>query len=47
MSRVEERVKKIIVEHVEVAEEDISRESSLQEDLGFEELDITELVMAL
>lgn len=47
MSSIEVRVKKIIVEHFQVAEEDIFRESSLQEDLGFENQDLTELVKAL
>lgn len=48
MSSVEQRVKKIISEQqVEAADEEISNDSNLQEDLGFEELDVTELVMAL
>jgi acyl carrier protein len=48
MSSVEQRVKKVIFEQqAEVAEEDISNDSSLQEDLGLEDLDITEIVMNL
>jgi acyl carrier protein len=42
-----ERVKKIIVEQLGVAEEDVTEAASFIEDLGADSLDIVELVMAL
>ena len=45
--RIEERVKKIIVEQLGVKEEDVKPEASFVEDLGADSLDTVELVMAL
>jgi acyl carrier protein len=44
---VEDRVKQIIVEKLQVNEDQIVPEASLMEDLGADSLDIVELVMAL
>ena len=46
MSSVEERVKKIVVEQLNVKEEDVTTEASFVDDLGADSLDIVELVMA-
>jgi acyl carrier protein len=42
-----ERVKKIVVEQLEVDPEDVKPESSFANDLGADSLDTVELVMAL
>ena len=47
MSTIEERVKKIVVEHLGVKEEEINNDASFVEDLGADSLDTVELVMAL
>jgi acyl carrier protein len=47
MSNVEQRVKKIVSEQLDVKEEDIKSESSFTEDLGADSLAVVELVMAL
>ena len=47
MSDVEARVKKIVVEQLNVKEEEVSNESSFVDDLGADSLDTVELVMAL
>lgn len=47
MSSIEERVKKIVVEHLGVTPEQLSPEASFTEDLGADSLDTVELVMAL
>ncbi len=47
MSAVEERVKKIICEQLEVKEEEVVPEASLVDDLRADSLDAVELVMAL
>jgi acyl carrier protein len=47
MSTIEERVKKIVVEHLGVAEEEVTNEASFVDDLGADSLDTVELVMAL
>lgn len=47
MSRVEERVKKIVVEQLGVKEEEVTTEASFVDDLGADSLDTVELVMAL
>ena len=47
MSNVEERVKKIIVEHLGVKEEEVVDSASFVGDLGADSLDTVELVMAL
>ena len=45
MSDVAERVKKIVVEHLNVDAEKVSDGASFIEDLGADSLDIVELVM--
>ncbi len=47
MSNVEERVKKIVVEQLDVSEEAATNEASFVDDLGADSLDTVELVMAL
>ncbi len=47
MSRIEERVKKIVCEQLGVKEEEVKSSSSFVEDLGADSLDTVELVMAL
>jgi acyl carrier protein len=47
MSDLEERVKKIVVEQLDVKAEEVSLESSFVDDLGADSLDTVELVMAL
>ena len=47
MSSIEERVKKIVVEHLGAKEEDVTNSASFVEDLGADSLDTVELVMAL
>jgi len=47
MSKVEERVKKIVVEQLGVKEEEVTSEASFVDDLGADSLDTVELVMAL
>lgn len=42
-----EKIKKIIAEQLDVSEEDITLESSFQEDLDADSLDVVELIMAL
>ena len=44
--KVEERVKKIIVENLGVEEEDVVPEAKFVDDLGADSLDTVELVMA-
>ena len=47
MSNVEERVKKIVVEQLDVGEDSVNNASSFVDDLGADSLDTVELVMAL
>ena len=47
MEKIEERVKKIIIEQLGVKEEEVRSESSFVDDLGADSLDTVELVMAL
>ena len=47
MSDINERVKKIVVEHLSVEESKISETASFIDDLGADSLDTVELVMAL
>jgi acyl carrier protein len=47
MSNVEERVKKIVVEQLDVGEDSVTNEASFVDDLGADSLDTVELVMAL
>lgn len=44
---VEERVKKIIVEQLQVSEDEVTPDASFFDDLGADSLDVVELVMAL
>jgi acyl carrier protein len=46
MSDVTERVKKIVVERLEVDAEKVSEKASFIDDLGADSLDLVELVMA-
>ena len=46
MSDIEERVKKIVVEHLGVDEAKIQSDSKFIDDLGADSLDTVELVMA-
>ena len=46
MSDIEERVRKIVVEHLSVDEDNISESASFIDDLGADSLDTVELVMA-
>jgi acyl carrier protein len=45
-SNIEERVKKIVVEHLGVEEEKVASDASFIDDLGADSLDTVELVMA-
>jgi acyl carrier protein len=47
MATIEERVKQIIVEQLDVAEDEVTPEASFIDDLGADSLDIVELVMAM
>jgi len=47
MSDVFDRVQKIVVDRLGVAEEEVKLEASFKEDLGADSLDIVELVMEL
>ena len=47
MENIIQRVKKIVAEQLGVNEAEVKNESSFQEDLGADSLDIVELVMAL
>ena len=47
MSDVVERVKKIVIEQLDVSEDAVSNEASFVDDLGADSLDTVELVMAL
>ncbi len=42
-----EKVKKIIVEQLSVAEDAVTKEASFIDDLGADSLDVVELIMAL
>lgn len=47
MSEVADKVKKIIVDQLNVKEEDIHPDSTFSADLGADSLDQTEMIMAL
>jgi acyl carrier protein len=47
MASVEEKVKKIICEQLDVSEEDVVPEASFVDDLGADSLDQVELIMAM
>ena len=46
MSDIQERVKKIVVEHLDVEDAKVEPKASFIDDLGADSLDIVELVMA-
>ena len=47
MSQVEEKVKKIICEQLDVSEDDVVLKASFVDDLGADSLDQVELIMAM
>ena len=47
MAAVEEKIKKIICEQLDVAEKDVVPEASFVDDLGADSLDQVELIMAM
>ena len=47
MSSIAERVRKIVVENLEVSEDEVNENSSFVQDLRADSLDTVELVMAL
>jgi acyl carrier protein len=47
VSTIEERVKKVVVNQLEIKEEEATMEASFVDDLGADSLDTVELVMAL
>ncbi len=47
MSSIEEKVKKIICEQLDVDEKDVVPEASFVDDLGADSLDLVELVMEI
>ena len=47
MGSIEERVRKIVIEQLGVAEDQVTLEASFVDDLGADSLDTVELVMAL
>ncbi|MCF6262526.1 MAG: acyl carrier protein [Xanthomonadales bacterium] len=47
MSNIEKRVKKIVIEQLNVSEDEVSNNASFIDDLGADSLDTVELVMAL
>ena len=47
MASVEEKVKKIICDQLDVSEEDVVPEASFVDDLGADSLDQVELIMAM
>lgn len=44
---VEERVKQVIAEHLQVEMDEVTPQSSLRDDLGGDSLDMVEIVMCL
>ena len=47
MSTIEERVKKIVIEQLGVADDQVTPEASFVDDLGADSLDTVELIMQL
>ena len=47
MATVEEKIKKIICEQLDVAEKDVVPEASFVDDLGADSLDLVELIMSM
>ena len=45
--QIEDKVRKIIVEQLDISEEDIHPESSFKDDLGADSLELLDLVMKL
>ena len=45
--QIEEKVRKIIVEQLDISEEDILPESSFKDDLGADSLELLDLVMKM
>ena len=45
--QIEDKVRKIIVEQLDISEEDIHPESSLKDDLGADSLELLDLVMKM
>lgn len=46
MAAIEDKVKQIIVDQLQLSEDEVTPESSFIEDLGADSLDLTELIMA-
>lgn len=46
MSSIENKVKKIIVDQLDVTEEEVTAQASFVDDLGADSLDVVEMVMA-
>lgn len=47
MSPTFDRVKKVVVEQLEVSEDEVTEQASFVDDLGADSLDVVELVMGL
>ncbi|KAG0207505.1 hypothetical protein BGX28_001282 [Mortierella sp. GBA30] len=47
MTNFEKRVKQIVAEQLGIAEGEVTNESAFVHDLGADEMDLTELIMAL
>ena len=47
MAAVEEKIRKIICEQLDIAEEDVTPKASFVDDLGADSLDQVELIMAM
>lgn len=47
MSDIDARIKKVVAEQLSVEEAEIRPESSFQDDLGADSLDLVELIMAM
>lgn len=46
MAAIEDKVKQIIVDQLQLSEDEVTPEASFIEDLGADSLDLTELIMA-
>ena len=42
-----DRVKKVVVEQLDVSDDEVSKDASFEDDLGADSLDVVELVMGL
>lgn len=47
MTDIFDRIKKIIIDHIDIEENKITLDSSFTDDLGADSLDIVEIIMAL